>query len=83
MLAPGGLLYFTVNVHHPIYDLISRAYGAWNGVGIKLELSAFGDHTVHLTESQIASALQDEPLEILERKSTSPKQYQRNGIQKQ
>ena len=27
VLKPGGTLYFTVNVHHPIYDLASRAHG--------------------------------------------------------
>jgi SAM-dependent methyltransferase len=67
---PGGLIYFTVNVHHPLYDLASRAHGAWNAVGIKLELSAFADHTVHLTEAQIAAKFASLPIRIIEQSST-------------
>ncbi|HUR99335.1 MAG TPA: class I SAM-dependent methyltransferase [Pyrinomonadaceae bacterium] len=69
VLAPGGLLYFTVNIHHPIYSLASHAHGAWNGLGLKLELSAFADHTVHLTERSIGKAFEKLPVEILERQS--------------
>jgi SAM-dependent methyltransferase len=53
VLRPGGLLYFTVNIHHPLYDIVSRAHGFWNAVGLKLEIPAFADHTVHFTERQI------------------------------
>ncbi|MEO8648536.1 MAG: class I SAM-dependent methyltransferase, partial [Acidobacteriota bacterium] len=53
VLKPGGLLFFTVNIHHPVYELISKAHGLWNAAGIKLELSAFADHTVHFSESVI------------------------------
>lgn len=56
VLKPGGVLYFTVNVHHPIYELVSRAHGLWNAVGLKFELSAFADHTVHFTEARIREA---------------------------
>lgn len=69
VLRPGGTLYFTVNVHHPLYDLASRAHGAWNAAGIKLELSAFADHTVHFTEAGIREAFARQPLEILEQAS--------------
>jgi len=70
VLRPGGLLYFTVNVHHPIYEFASKAHGAWNAVGIRLELSAFADHTVHLTEAKIGSYFEKFPIEVLERSST-------------
>ncbi|MEO6049991.1 MAG: methyltransferase domain-containing protein [Pyrinomonadaceae bacterium] len=53
VLKPGGILYFTVNIHHPFYDLVSRAHGLWNGIGLKLEISPFADHTVHFSERQI------------------------------
>ncbi len=66
----GGLLYFTVNVHHPIYEMASKAHGLWNALGIKLELSAFADHTVHLTEEKIAGAFEGKPLKIVEKRST-------------
>lgn len=70
VLKPGGLLYFTVNIHHPVYDLASRAHGAWNAVGLKLELSAFADHTVHFTESQIKNVFARQPLKIIEQSNT-------------
>jgi ubiquinone/menaquinone biosynthesis C-methylase UbiE len=70
VLKPGGLLYFTVNVHHPFYDIASRAHGAWNAAGIKLELSAFADHTVHLTEEQISKVFAEKPIDIIEQNST-------------
>ncbi len=69
VLRPGGTLYFTVNVHHPLYDLASRAHGAWNAAGIKLELSAFADHTVHFTEARIREAFARQPIRIVEQAS--------------
>lgn len=70
VLKPGGVLYFTVNIHHPFYNLASRAHGAWNALGLKLELSAFADHTVHLSEKRIAGVFADLPLKIIEQTST-------------
>lgn len=70
VLRPGGLLYFTVNIHHPVYDLASRAHGFWNSVGIKFELSPFADHTVHFTEAQIRSIFARLPVEMLAAGST-------------
>ena len=70
VLKPGGVLYFTVNIHHPVYDLASRAHGAWNALGLKLELSAFADHTVHLTEHQIKNVFARQPLKIVEQTDT-------------
>ena len=49
VLAPGGLLYFTVNVHHSLYHWASLAHSAWRSVGIPVEIAPFADHTVHLT----------------------------------
>lgn len=69
VLTPGGILYFTVNVHHPIYAVASHAHGAWNALGLKIELSAFADHTVHLTENAIAGAFDRMPLNVIERSS--------------
>lgn len=70
VLKPGGLLYFTVNVHHPFYDIASRAHGAWNALGINIELSAFADHTVHLSEKQIAAAFAKLPLKVSQQSTT-------------
>lgn len=69
VLRPGGLLYFTVNIHHPVYAVASHVHGAWNAVGLHLELSAFADHTVHLTETKINSAFERQPIDVIERSS--------------
>ncbi|HVF46048.1 MAG TPA: class I SAM-dependent methyltransferase [Pyrinomonadaceae bacterium] len=71
VLKPGGLLFFTVNIHHPLYNLASRAHGAWNAAGLRLELSAFADHTVHLTEKRIRGEFARQPLEIISQTTTS------------
>jgi SAM-dependent methyltransferase len=49
VLAPGGLLYFTVNFHHAVYSAAARAHSAWNAAGLAFEIGPFADHTVHLT----------------------------------
>lgn len=51
VMEPSGLLYFTVNIHHPIYSLAARLHAMWNQLGIKYEIGPFADHTVHLTRS--------------------------------
>ncbi len=70
ILKPDGLLYFTVNIHHPFYNLASKAHGAWNALGIKFEISPFADHTVHLTEAKMREFFAAQPLKIIEIKST-------------
>ena len=49
VLAPGGVLYFVVNVHHPIYHLAAGIHATWRALGIPFEITPFADHTVHLT----------------------------------
>ena len=80
VLKPGGVLYFTVNVHHPIYESASRAHGLWNAAGLRLELSAFADHTVHFTEASIRKAFSQRALEMVSQSSTvaDTKKAQRN-----
>jgi len=70
VLKPGGLLYFTVNVHHPMYDLVSRAHGLWNAVGLKFELSPFADHTVHFSERQISEVFAGLAIKTISQTST-------------
>ena len=43
VLAPGGLLYFTVNVHHPAYDWAATAHSAGRALGIPIEITPFAD----------------------------------------
>jgi len=64
VLKPSGLVYFTVNIHHPIYSEASGAHGFWNALGIRYELSPFADHTVHLTGSRIKDFFALLPLNI-------------------
>ena len=64
LLVPGGLLYFTVNVHHRLYSIVGRAHRAWNAAGIPLEIGPFADHTVHLTPDEARALFAGLPLEI-------------------
>lgn len=65
ILAPGGLLYFTVNIHHPIYALVSHLHSAWNALGVSYEIGPFADHTTHLTLSGARQLFQNLPFRIL------------------
>jgi SAM-dependent methyltransferase len=65
ILSPGGLLYFTVNVHHAIYAVAARAHSAWNSFGILYEIGPFADHTTHLTSLQAKRLLSNLPLRVL------------------
>lgn len=71
VLKPGGLLYFTVNAHHPIYNIASRIHGIWNALGIKFELSPFADHTVHFSEKMIEEIFSRQPVKIIEENSST------------
>jgi SAM-dependent methyltransferase len=64
VLVPGGLLYFTVNVHHPLYDVVSRMHGAWNALGVAIEITPFADHTVHLTRDAARALFDGLPFRI-------------------
>ena len=65
VLAPSGLLYFTVNVHHPIYSLASGIHGIWQRLGVRYEVGPFADHTVHLTIPRARELFRRQPLRIV------------------
>jgi SAM-dependent methyltransferase len=65
VLAPGGLVYFTVNVHHPFYAVASTMHNWWNMLGIPYEIAPFADHTVHLTLDQARSLFNGLPLSVV------------------
>jgi len=69
ILRPGGLLYFTVNVHHPVYAVAAGLHSGWRGLGIPYEIGPFADHTTHLTLPAAAELFKALPLEILSKKS--------------
>ncbi len=65
VLAPGGLLYFTVHHHHALYTVADKAYGAWKQLGGPGEIAAFADHTVHLTLARARALFAGLPLAVL------------------
>ena len=65
VLAPGGLLYFTVNFHHPVYSVAARLHAAWNAAGLRFEIGPFADHTVHLTLDAARGLFERLPLRVL------------------
>jgi SAM-dependent methyltransferase len=70
VLTPGGVLYFTVNVHHWLYALVSAAHGSWNALGLRYEIGPFADHTVHLTPEGARRLFAHQPMRILHEDST-------------
>jgi SAM-dependent methyltransferase len=65
VLRPGGVLYFTVNVHHPIYTIASLLHGAWNALGVRFEIGPFADHTLHLTPRRAKRWIHSVALRVL------------------
>jgi len=69
ILAPGGLMYFTVNIHHRVYSVAAGVHSGWKAVGLPFEVGPFADHTTHLTLEAAEDLFQNLPLEILNKKS--------------
>lgn len=69
ILRPGGLLYFTVNIHHPVYSVAARAHSTWNALGVSYEIGPFADHTTHLTSFRARHLFANQPLTVLHEKS--------------
>ena len=69
ILKPGGLLYFTVNVHHPVYAMAAGVHSGWRALGVPYEIGPFADHTTHLTLPAASRLFQQLPVEILSEKS--------------
>lgn len=65
ILIPGGLLYFTVNIHHQLYAIAAGLHSSWRAAGVPYEVGPFADHTTHLTLSAATNLFHDLPLEIL------------------
>ncbi|MGH8123300.1 MAG: class I SAM-dependent methyltransferase [Rudaea sp.] len=65
VLVPGGLLYFTVNFHHPVYSVAAGFHAAWNAMGLRFEIGPFADHTVHLTLAGARGLFNGLPLRIV------------------
>ena len=69
ILAPGGLLYFTVNIHHRVYAAAAAVHSSWRALGLPYEVGPFADHTTHLTLESAEDLFRDLPLHILSKQS--------------
>lgn len=69
ILTPGGLMYFTVNVHHTLYSVAAQAHATWKAAGLPFEVGPFADHTVHLTPTGAKTMLEGLPIEVLSEKN--------------
>jgi len=69
VLAPGGLLYFTVNIHHSLYSVAAGMHSSWRAIGLPYEIGPFADHTTHLTLSSATALFRDLPVEFLSEKT--------------
>jgi SAM-dependent methyltransferase len=72
ILIPGGLLYFTVNVHHRVYAVTAGVHAGWRACGLPFEIGPFADHTTHLTLQAARNLFQGLPLELVSAKSNIP-----------
>ena len=78
VLRPGGLLYFTVNVHHPFDALTSALHAGWNSLGVPFEIGPFADHTVHLTPAAARQLFAALPLRLV-REETNVEEEKRRA----
>src|SRR5215207_378999 len=69
ILVPGGVLYFTVNIHHRMYAIAAELHSTWQGFGLPYEVGPFADHTTHFTLDAAEALFQNLPLQILSVKS--------------
>lgn len=69
ILAPGGLLYFTVNIHHRLYAVAAGVHSSWRALGVPYEVGPFADHTTHLTLAGASLLFHNLPVQILSEKS--------------
>lgn len=70
VLAPGGLLYFTVHVHHPFYRAAAALHAGWRALGLPFEITPFADHTVHMTLADAKALFAPLPLRPLSETGT-------------
>ena len=66
VMAPGAMLYFEVNIHHPFYHMAATAHAGWRALGVPFEITPFADHTVHLTRDAARALFDALPLRMLE-----------------
>ena len=70
VMAPGALLFFEVNVHHPLYHAAATLHAGWRALGVPFEITPFADHTCHLTPGAARRLFEGLPLERVEQRDT-------------
>jgi SAM-dependent methyltransferase len=73
----GGLLYFEVNVHHPIYHWAAALHAGWRALGIPFEITPFADHTFHFTRPGAARLFEGLPFKVLSEHDTLAEEARR------
>ena len=57
ILKPGGVMYMTIDVHHPVYWTAGRLYNLLFRLGLVLKVPAFPHHPFHFTVKRVRSLL--------------------------
>jgi SAM-dependent methyltransferase len=77
VMAPGALLFFEVNVHHPFYQIASSAHAVWRALGVPFEITPFADHTYHFTLASAQKLFDGLPLDKVREADTVAAQVAR------
>jgi SAM-dependent methyltransferase len=70
VMRPGALLFFEVNVHHPLYRLAASLHAGWKALGLPFEVTPFADHTFHFTRASAEALFAGLPLELVSKSDT-------------
>jgi len=62
VMKPGALLFFELNIHHPLYHAAATLHAGWRALGIPFEITPFADHTYHFTRDAAVRLFDGLPL---------------------
>ena len=65
ILKPGGVLYMTVDVHHPVYWWAGRFYNAIFDLGVRVNVPAFPNHPFHFTLKRIEELIMHADFQLM------------------
>ena len=72
ILRRQGVLFFTVDVHHPVYRWLGILYNALFEVGMRFDIPAFPHHPFHFSESRVQRYLKRCGFQIVWRAAHEP-----------
>lgn len=70
VMKPGALLFFEVNIHHPLYHAAATLHAGWRALGIPFEITPFADHTYHFTRTAAERLFDGLPLRKVSERDT-------------